>query len=165
MKQATDYLPTRYWLMKSEPDVFSIQDLVARPKQEEFWDGVRNYQARNFMRDNMKVGDKILFYHSNATPPGIAGTAEVVKLASPDPTAFDKKSEYYDPSSKESDPRWVAVTVGKPKVFKHFVSLDDLRNDPAIEEMLVLRRGQRLSVQPVSKEEFQRVVELGAGKI
>jgi predicted RNA-binding protein with PUA-like domain len=161
MKQASDYLPSSHWLMKSEPDVFSLQDLVARPKQQEFWDGVRNYQARNFMRDEMKIGDKILFYHSNATPPGIAGTAEVVKLALPDMTAFDKKSDYYDPSSKESEPRWVAVTVGKPKLFKRFVSLDELRQDSQLEEMLVLRKGQRLSVQPVSKAEFLRVVEIG----
>jgi predicted RNA-binding protein with PUA-like domain len=150
-----------FWLMKSEPDVFSINDLIGRPGQRELWDGVRNYQARNFMMNDMKVGDLVLFYHSNAEPPGVAGIAEIVESAKPDPSAWDKKSEYFDPKSTPEAPRWFSVTVGKPRAFKSFVSLDELRQHDALKEMLVLRKGQRLSIQPVTPAEFEFVVSLG----
>lgn len=150
-----------FWLMKTEPDVFSIEDLVRRPGQRELWDGVRNYQARNFMMNEMKVGDLVLFYHSNAEPSGVAGTAEVIASAQPDPSSWDKSSEYFDPKSTPENPRWFCVTVGKPKPFKRFVSLDDLRSKGELKDMLVLRKGQRLSIQPVSREEFECVLKLG----
>jgi predicted RNA-binding protein with PUA-like domain len=161
MKSANEYLPTGYWLMKSEPDVFSFADLLNRKNKGEFWDGVRNYQARNFMRDNMKVGHKILFYHSNAAPPGIAGIAEVIKAATADMTAFDPESKYFDPDTSTVEPRWLGVTIGKPQAFKQYISLDMLKQDKVTSSMLVCRRGQRLSVQPVSQAEFERVKGLG----
>jgi predicted RNA-binding protein with PUA-like domain len=160
MSKASSAAPD-FWLMKSEPDVFSIQDLIGRPGQRELWDGVRNYQARNFMMNDMKVGDLVLFYHSNAEPSGVAGIAEIVEPAKPDPSAWDKKSEYFDPKSTPENPRWYCVTVGKPKPFKTFVSLDDLRQHDALKDMLVLRKGQRLSIQPVTQAEFDYVVALG----
>ena len=149
----------KYWLMKSEPDVFSIDDLAK--KKTSLWDGVRNYQARNFMMNDMEPGDAVLFYHSNAEPPGVAGIAEVAGPAEPDPTAFDKKSEYFDPKSTPQTPRWQCVPVRFVKKFKNFVSLDDLRSAKGLETMLVLRKGQRLSIQPVTKAEFDRVVKMG----
>lgn len=150
-----------FWLMKSEPDVFSLQDLLKRPDQRELWDGVRNYQARNFMVNDMKTGDLVLFYHSNATPSGIAGTAEVVVEAQPDPSSWDPASEYFDPKSTREKPRWYCVTVGKPQPFRRFVSLDDLRARPELADMLVLRKGQRLSILPVQPQEFETIVEMG----
>ena len=155
----SDYLPTKYWLMKTEPDVFSFADLVA--KGEEFWDGVRNYQARNFMRDHMKLGHKILFYHSNADPSGIVGICEVVKEALPDLSSLNKKSEYYDPKATKDEPRWCAVTVGRPQKFKNFLSLDELKKEKSLSNMLLLRKGQRLSVQPVTEHEWNYICKLG----
>jgi len=149
---------TRYWLMKSEPDVFGIDDL-ARVKTEH-WDGVRNYQARNFMRE-MKVGDRVLFYHSNAKPPGVAGLAEVCKEAYPDFTAWNPHSKYHDPKSPEDAPRWFMVDVKYVESFPDVVALDTLKVTPGLEEMLVLRRGQRLSIQPVTADEFEIVTRLG----
>ena len=147
-----------YWLMKSEPDVFSFEDLKSRPKQTEPWDGVRNYQARNFMRDAMKVGDPILFYHSNTTPPGVAGIAEVASEPYPDPTAFDKNSSYYDPKSHPANPRWVLIDVRYKADLKRLVSLEEMKVMPELVDMRVLQRGNRLSITPVSKAEFQAVV-------
>jgi predicted RNA-binding protein with PUA-like domain len=147
--------------MKTEPDVFSIEDLVKRPDQSEMWDGVRNYQARNFMMNDMKVGDLVLFYHSNAEPSGVAGVAEIVKPAQPDPSAWNAVSEYFDPKSTPENPRWYCVTVGKPRPFRRFVALDELKNHAALKDMLVLRKGQRLSIQPVLPSEFEFVVSLG----
>lgn len=149
------------WLMKTEPDVFSIEDLVRRPGQVELWDGVRNYQARNFMLNDMKVGDLVLFYHSNAEPSGIAGIAEIVAPARPDPSSWDSGSEYFDPKSTPGKPRWFCVTVGKPQPFKQFITLDMLRAHIELKDMLVLRKGQRLSIQPVSWEHFEFVAKLG----
>jgi predicted RNA-binding protein with PUA-like domain len=149
----------RYWLMKSEPDVYGIDDLEEEGSAH--WDGVRNYQARNFMRDEMKVGDKVLFYHSNAKPPGVAGVAEVVKEAYPDHTAFDKKSNYYDAKSKKDDPRWFMVDVGFVEKFADVVPLNLLKETAGLEEMMVIRRGMRLSIQPVTKKEFDIVVKIG----
>ena len=149
----------RYWLMKSEPDVFSIDDLKGRPKKTEPWDGVRNYQARNFMRDEMRIGDMILFYHSNCKPPGIAGLAKVVKEAYPDHTAFDKKSKYFDPKSNPENPRWMMVDVQYVKKFKDVISLDELKRHANLKDMAVLRKGNRLSITPVAKEEFEFIKE------
>jgi predicted RNA-binding protein with PUA-like domain len=154
----------QFWLMKSEPDVFSIHDLVHRPDQRELWDGVRNYQARNFMTNDMKVGDKVLFYHSNAEPSGVAGVAEIVAAAQPDPSSWDASSEYFDPKSTPQNPRWFCVTVGRPLPFKTFVTLDELRAQAELKDMLVLKRGQRLSIQPVLKSEFDCVVRMGMGQ-
>lgn len=159
-KPLIDYLPSRIWLMKSEPDVFSFFDLEQRKGQMEQWDGVRNYQARNFMQKEMRLGDKVLFYHSNANPSGIVGIAEVVGEAKPDSTAFDPKSKYYDPKATLDNPRWYAVTVGKPQKFPRFVSLPELRENQAIKDMLLLRKGQRLSILPVSRTEFNYILQL-----
>ena len=148
-----------YWLMKSEPDVFSIHDLAR--KKSEPWDGVRNYQARNFMRDGMQVGDLILFYHSNAEPPGVAGVARVAGAARPDPTAFDARSKYFDASSKPEKPRWWLVDVEYVETFTHLIALSALREQEGLQDMVLLRPGNRLSVMPVRPEEFKRIVQLG----
>lgn len=154
----------RYWLMKSEPDAFSIDDLER--VEREPWDGVRNYQARNFMRDEMAVGDLVLFYHSNAKPPGVAGVARVASAAYPDPSAFDPDSKYNDPKSDPDDPRWWLVDVEFVEKFVEVVSLDALKAeaDGPLEGMLVVRRGQRLSVQPVEKHHFARVLRIARAK-
>lgn len=149
----------RYWLMKSEPDVYSIDDL-ARDKSTP-WTGVRNYQARNFMRDEMQVGDLVLFYHSNAEPSGAAGVGRVVREAYPDPTARDPRSEYFDPKATDQNPIWMMVDVGYVRTFKTVVSLDRMRTEPDLAGMLVLKRGMRLSVQPVTEAEFERVCVFG----
>jgi predicted RNA-binding protein with PUA-like domain len=159
-KNLIDYLPSRIWLMKSEPDVFSFFDLEQRDGQVEQWDGVRNYQARNFMQKDMQEGDKVLFYHSNATPPGIAGIAEVVEKAKPDLTALNPKSEYYDSKATLDNPRWFAVSIGKPQKLPKFVSLTELRKCHEIKDMLLLRKGQRLSILPVSQAEFNIILQL-----
>ena len=146
--------------MKSEPDVFSLDQLIQ--DKTTWWTGVRNYQARNFMMKDMKVGDAVLFYHSNAEPPGVAGLAEITSLAEPDSTQFDKKSEYYDPKAANTQkPIWFCTEVGKARKFKKFVSLQDLRDNPQLKDMLVLKKGSRLSIQPVSKEDFERVKKMG----
>jgi len=147
-----------HWLMKSEPDVFSYDDLVA--VRREGWDGVRNYQARNFMRE-MKKGDLVIFYHSNATPPGVAGVAKIVKEAEPDPTQFDPSSKYFDPKSPPEDPRWDWVTLG-PKKRLRFIPLDDLRSMPALVDCRLLARGNRLSVMPLTEAEFDAIVAAGS---
>lgn len=149
----------RYWLVKSEPDVFGIGDLER--DGETCWDGVRNYQARNSMRDDMKPGDRILFYHSNADPPGVAGIAEVAREAYPDYTAFDSGSKYFDAKSDPENPRWVMVDVRFVQAFDELVPLQALKDDPKLADMLVVQRGQRLSVQPVEKAHFDRVVRIG----
>lgn len=148
----------KYWLMKSEPDVFSIDDLAKA--QSSLWDGVRNYQARNFMMKDMQIGDRVLFYHSNAEPPGVAGIAEVVGLAEPDPSQFDKKSKYYEPRATKEKPVWYCVRMGFVEKFRRLVSLNELREEPALKDMLVLKKGQRLSIQPVTPKEFECVLQL-----
>ncbi len=148
----------KYWLMKSEPDVFSIDDL--KQKKTTLWDGVRNYQARNFMMNDMRVGDVVLFYHSNAEPPGIAGLAKISHLAQPDPSQFDKKSEYYDAKATPHAPRWFGVTVEFVKKFKTLISLEDIRSHKELQSMLVIKKGQRLSIQPVTKAEFDVIQKL-----
>jgi predicted RNA-binding protein with PUA-like domain len=147
-----------HWLMKSEPYVFSYDDLIN--VKREGWDGVRNYQARNFMRE-MKKGDLVIFYHSNATPPGAAGVAKIVKEAEPDPTQFDPESNYFDPKSSPEKPRWDWVTLGPKKRLK-FVSLEKLRAMPELEECRLLARGNRLSVIPLTEAEFDAIVAAGS---
>ncbi len=154
-----------FWLMKSEPDVFSFDDLLKAPKRTTFWHGVRNYQARNFMRDLFRLGDGVLFYHSNTDEPGIVGVAEVVREGYPDPTALDPKSEYYDAAAKKrGDNPWVMVDVKAVMSLKRTVTRDLLMENARTKGMLVLKRGQRLSVQPVTKEEFEEVLALGCAK-
>lgn len=149
----------KYWLMKSEPDVYSIDQL--KKDSTTLWSGVRNYQARNFMMKDMALGDWVLFYHSNAEPPGVAGLAQVSRLALPDPTQFDKKSEYFDPKASKEKPSWFCVEVKYVSKFKNLVSLDDLRNEKSLASMLVLKKGQRLSIQPVTEVEFETVRKMG----
>jgi len=147
-----------YWLMKSEPLSYSISDLQKDKKA--FWDGVRNYQARNFMIQDMKIGDKVLFYHSNAKPSGVTGLAEVCKKASPDETALDKKSKYYDPRSSVEKPIWQAVTVKFVKKFNRCISLAELREEKTLQEMWLLKKGQRLSIMPLKKQEYDYIVKM-----
>lgn len=148
-----------YWLMKSEPDVFSIDQL--HKDKTTSWEGVRNYQARNFMMKDMQVGDLVLFYHSNAQPSGVAGLAQVSKLATPDKTQFDKKSEYFDVKATKEKPIWFCVEVKYVEKFKQVVSLADLRENDKLHDMLVLQKGSRLSVQPVDKKHFEIVKKMG----
>ena len=150
----------RYWLMKSEPSVYSIDDLQRDGSTS--WEGVRNYQARNFMRDDMRVGDGVLFYHSNAKPMGIYGVAEVVREAYPDDTAFDPTSRYHDPKSDPAQPTWLMVDVGYVRTFKAPVTLSALKEIPGLEEMMVIRKGSRLSVQPVTPQEWDIVMRAAA---
>jgi len=150
----------RYWLVKSEPDVFSFEDLWNAPRRTTLWDGVRNYQARNFMRDDMKRGDGVLYYHSNCKPTGVAGIAEVVREAYPDPTQFDPADAHYDAKSDPADPRWVVVDLKAVRPAERFVTLADLKADPRLGTMGVVQRGNRLSVQPVSAAEWKRVLKL-----
>jgi predicted RNA-binding protein with PUA-like domain len=149
----------RYWLMKSEPDEFSIDDLARAPDRATPWFGVRNYQARNFMRDDMKVGDRAFFYHSSCPQPGIAGIVEISAPAHPDATQFDQDSDYYDPKSSRDDPRWVNVDVRLVEKTR-LVTLAELRAEPALSDMVVLRRGNRLSITPVTAAEWKAVVRL-----
>lgn len=148
----------RHWLMKSEPTAYSIDDL--RRDGRTGWDGIRNYQARNLMRDEMRVGDRVLFYHSSCKPPGVVGLAKISGAARPDPSAFDAKSPYYDAKSSPEEPRWLMVEVEFVACFEDIVTLDVLEADPALSEMLVVRRGQRLSIQPVMPADFERVCRL-----
>ena len=150
-----------YWLMKSEPDVFSFEDLKKRPKQTEPWNGVRNYQARNFMRDEMKVGDLVLFYHSSCEVPGVAGIAKVSSKPYADITQFDKKSEYFDPKATLENPRWFLVDVTFAEDLKTHISLEIIKNQKSLSEMRLLQRGNRLSILPVTKEEFYTIKKLG----
>ena len=147
--------------MKSEPDVFSFDDLWKAKGRRTHWDGVRNYQARNLMRDEMSIGDGVLYYHSNASPPGVAGVAEVCSEAYPDHTQFDPADGHYDPKSKQEDPRWWMVDVKAVRKLKRFVSLDELKAAPRLKEMMVCQRGSRLSVQPVSAAHWRAVLKLG----
>jgi len=148
------------WLVKTEPESFSIQDLAKQPKQTTCWSGVRNYQARNFMRDGMKLGDRVLVYHSSTDEPAIVGTATIARESYPDDTAWDKKGNYYDPASTPENPRWFMVDIRLEKIFKQPLPLAQLRGVPALKEMELLRKGSRLSVQPVRKAEFEAIMKL-----
>jgi len=150
-----------YWLMKSEPDEFSIDDLVEAQKQVTPWVGVRNYQARNYMRDDMRVGDRALFYHSSCPEPGIAGIVEIAKPAYPDETQFDPKSPYFDPKSSRAAPRWLHVDVKLVRKTR-LIGLPELRATPGLQEMVTLRRGNRLSITPVTAREWAVIEKLAA---
>lgn len=154
--------PRRYWLMKSEPDVFSIQDLARAPRQTTFWDSVRNYQARNFLRDQIKPGDGVLYYHSNASPSAVVGTATVVGPPRPDPSQWDPDSEYHDPDSPRDSPRWYGVDIKLDRIFPRPLPIDELRRLPALESMVLFKRA-RLSVQPVSAAEWKAILERAGG--
>ncbi len=147
-----------YWLMKSEPEECSIDDALAAPKHTVPWTGVRNYQARNFMREQMKPGDGVLFYHSSCAEPGIAGLAEVASTPYPDPTQFDRRSKYYDAASKREAPRWLLVDI-KARRKTRLIPISELRSYPQLADMAVLRRGNRLSITPVSADEWVFVRE------
>lgn len=150
----------KYWLMKSEPDVFSFEDLKNRPKKTEPWNGVRNYQARNFMRDEMKIGDLILFYHSSCEIPGVAGIAKVSSSPYPDETQFDKNSEYFDQKATLNVPRWFVVDVSFEMDIKRHIPLSELKKQKNLGQMRLLQPGNRLSILPVTKEEFKFILSL-----
>ena len=155
-------MPKRYWLMKTEPDVYSIDDLERDRVTP--WEGVRNYQARNFLRDELRPDDLVLFYHSNAKPPGVAGIGRVSRAGYPDFTAWDPKSKYFDAKSTEEDPVWFMVDVEFVERFSDVVSLEELKTNDSLDGMLVTRRGQRLSVQPVEPAHFREVRTRGRKK-
>lgn len=150
----------QYWLMKSEPSEYSINDLARDHRVA--WHGVRNYQARNFMRDRMRSGDGVLFYHSSCPEPGIVGLAEIVGAPYPDATQFDPKSPYYDPKAVEEKPRWILVDVEFKKRFKKVISLTQLRGEKSLKELVILRPGNRLSITPVTEKEFRSIVQMAA---
>ncbi len=151
----------RHWLLKTEPESYSIDDLARDSKAG--WTGVRNYQARNFMRDDMKLGDLVLIYHSNAEPPGVVGVAKVSRESHADPTAFDRKDSHFDPKSKKDSPTWMMVEIEFVKKLPRVVSLDELKAAKELKNLLVIKRGQRLSVQPVDAKDFEAIVKM-AGK-
>ena len=149
-----------YWLFKSEPDAFSVDDLAAMPGKRDHWDGIRNYQARNLMRDKMSKGDLGFFYHSSCKVPGVVGIVEIVKEAYPDHTAHDPDQKYYDTKSSEDNPRWCMVDVKLKKKFKTVVSLQKLKTIAGLTDMVLLQKGSRLSVQPVGKKHWDMIVKL-----
>ena len=149
----------KFWLMKCEPGAYTIEDLARDGKTG--WEGVRNYQARNLMRDEMQVGDGVLFYASNADPSGVTGLAEIVRPVYPDPFAFKKGHKYYDEDSRPDQPRWYSVEIGHVETFPAIVPLDTLKNTKGLDDMMVTRKGSRLSIQPVSRAEFDIVTRLG----
>lgn len=152
---------TRYWLLKSEPSCFSLEDLKQSPNQTAPWDGIRNYQARNFMCKDMHVGDKAFFYHSSCTPPGIVGTMTIVQEAYPDYTAFDPKSDHPDPKSTPENPRWFMVDVRFESEFKHLIPLELLKQKPELQHMQLLQKGNRLSILPITAHEWAFIHQLG----
>ncbi len=149
-----------YWLMKSEPEEFGIDDLESRADKTEPWDGVRNYQARNMMRDEMKVGDLAFFYHSNCETPGIVGIVKIAREGYPDPTAFDPEDDHYDPKSDPDNPRWYLVDVEFVRKLKRVIPLSDLKAEQALKGMALVRRGNRLSVMPVTKRQWKHILEM-----
>jgi len=150
----------RYWLFKSEPETFSIDHLSACANRTTTWEGVRNYQARNYLRDEVAVGDEVLFYHSSADPSGVAGRCRVTRAGYPDCTALDPNSPYYDPKATEAEPRWYVVDVQLVDKFPRVVPLAELKATPGLEDMLVIKKGMRLSIQPVTVAEWQAVLKL-----
>lgn len=149
-----------HWLVKSEPDVFSFADLLKAPKRTTCWDGVRNYQARNTLRDQMKQGDRVFYYHSNAEPSGIAGICEVVREGYPDHTAFDPKDPHFDPKSRRDEPTWYMVDVRAVAAFPRLLTLAELKGVKGLEKMALVQRGSRLSVQPVTRKEWEIVCRI-----
>lgn len=152
----------KYWLFKSEPDTFSIDDLAKEKKQTTYWDGVRNYQARNFIRDEMRVGDKVIFYHSSAKPPAAVGICKIVKEAYPDFTAFDPEDSHYDPKSKKDSPSWFMVDILFLKKFNNPVPIAEIKMNKKLSNMHLVQKGSRLSVMPVTKDEFDVIVKMGS---
>jgi predicted RNA-binding protein with PUA-like domain len=150
----------RHWLLKTEPSSFSFDDLWKSPKRTTGWSGVRNYQARNLLRDEMKKGDRVLIYHSSAEPPAVVGEAEVAREGYPDPTQFDRKDDHFDPGSRPDEPRWFQVDVKAVRKLTRDVPLGELRGSPALAKMALLQRGQRLSVQPVAPSEYAAILKL-----
>jgi predicted RNA-binding protein with PUA-like domain len=148
----------KYWLMKSEPDAYSIDDLQRDGR--EMWDGIRNYQARNMMRDEMKIGDEIFFYHSSCKVPGVVGLARVASEPYPDPTQFDRKSRYFDPKSSEDDPRWYLVDIEFLRKTKRNITLVELKKEKSLEDMTLMRKGNRLSIMPVSPKHWKKILSL-----
>ena len=148
----------KYWLMKSEPDAYSIDDLERDGR--DMWDGIRNYQARNMMRDDMKIGDEIFFYHSNCDEPGIVGIAKVASEPYPDPTQLDKKSKYFDPKSSKDDPRWCLVDVEFLRKTKRNITLTEIKAQKSLDDMILTRKGNRLSVMPVSKKHWNKILSI-----
>lgn len=149
----------KHWIVKSEPDVYGIDNLKKDKTTQ--WDGVRNYQARNFLRDEFKVGDLVIFYHSNSEPPGVAGVAEVVKIGLADQLQFNKNSEYYEPRASTEEPVWYAPKIRFREKFRNFVPIDQLREREDLKDLMLLRRGNRLSVMPISKKAFEIILKLG----
>ena len=149
-----------YWLMKTEPEVYSIDDLMKEKNQTEHWDGVRNYQARNMMRDQMQKGDKVFFYHSNCKEPGIVGVAKIVKTGYPDYTAFDPASKYFDPKSSPDNPRWFMVDVRFERKLKRTITLEELKQHQGLTDMALVRKGNRLSVMPVTERQWELILSL-----
>ncbi len=160
MSKAKKKAANNYWLVKSEPHVFSIDDLAAAPNQTTYWDGVRNYQARNTLRDQMQLDDLVLFYHSNCDQPSIVGLAKVAKTGYPDFTAWDKDDPHFDPKTDPSNPRWYMVDIKFVQKFAKPLSLTSLRGVTGLEKMVLLQKGSRLSVQPVSAHEYETILEL-----
>jgi len=154
----------KYWLVKTEPESFSIGDLAKEPGKATGWSGVRNYQARNFLRDEMKVGDRVLVYHSSTEDRAVVGTATIVREAYPDPTAWDKKDDHFDAGSTPENPRWFMVDLRLEQIFKQPVTLEKLKGVAALKQMELLRKGSRLSVQPVRKGEFEAVLKMAGAK-
>jgi predicted RNA-binding protein with PUA-like domain len=150
----------KYWLFKSEPGSFSIEDLEKAGNKTTCWDGVRNYQARNFISKEISVDDQIFFYHSNADPSAIVGIAEVTKKGYPDPSAFDKKSQYFDEKSSPENPVWYAVDIKHVKTFNNLISLTKLKTNQKLKNMVLLQKGGRLSIQPVSESEWKEILEM-----
>ncbi len=154
-------MPKKHWLLKCEYDTCTFDELKARPDRTGRWRGVRNYQARNFIRDTMRRGDLAFFYQSNCSEPGIAGLVEITREGYPDPSQFDPDHSYYDPKATEDDPRWFSVDVEWKKAFRTFVHLKDLKANPELNDMAVVQKGQRLSIQPVTRKEFDTVCKMG----
>lgn len=152
----------KFWLMKTEPETYSIQDLAKEKKKTTHWDGVRNYQARNFMRDEMKKGDEILVYHSNAKPPAIVGRARVVKESYPDFTSWDKNDKHFDPKSTPDNPRWFMVDIQLIEIFNEPIGLLTLKEIKSLADMVLLQKGSRLSVQPVKKKEYDTILKIAS---
>lgn len=150
----------QYWLMKSEPAVYGIDDLARQKGKTDHWDGIRNYQARNFIRDDMQKGDLAFFYHSNCPHPGITGIVEIAREAYPDSTAFDAKHEYYDPKSNPEQPRWFMVDVKLVRKFKRTITLKELKEHKKLQDMRLLQRGTRLSILPVTKQQWDYILKL-----
>lgn len=150
----------KYWLVKSEPETFSIDDLSKAKDKTTYWDGVRNYQARNYMRDEMKKGDAVLFYHSNTEKPAVVGVCEVIREGYPDFTAFDPDEAHFDPKSKKDNPAWIMVDIKLGHKFQRPVSLEEIKESRKLQKMKLVQRGNRLSVMPVEKEEFDEILSM-----